>query len=119
MWTTVLALLAIVATIFAIKANIKFDVNEFLRDRRKEKEKSIRTLCPHAVFTEDGQGRPAVRSTFISPSGTQAFRCQICGSVTYDQAYIFEITECWSRNPDELKEKLDKMSAKTKKLRRV
>ena len=37
---------AILTGVLAIKATVRFDVNEWQKERRKQKEERLRSLCP-------------------------------------------------------------------------
>ena len=118
LWTLLLALLLLAFGAFAVKGTIKFDLNEYLRDRRKRKEDHLRSMCPHAVFSEAGQGQLAVRGTYISPPGTTAWQCQLCGRWTHDAAQAQEGVAYWAKHPDKLRARQAQISAKAKKLGR-
>ena len=116
-WNWLFWIAAFVAAIIAVRGIVRFDVNEWLRDRRKQKEESLRALCPHVkpIYVDD---KPAMRSTFVSPSGTLGWQCQTCGTFTHDEASIDENTEYWLSNPRELTKRLKKRSRLAKKLGR-
>lgn len=106
-------LVAAIMGIFAVRTTIRFDLNDWLKDRRKRKKLKLRSLCPHADITEQ-DGQLAVRSTFISPPGTTAYQCQDCRHVTHDKAWIYENTEHWANNPKDLMERLEQLDKLTK-----
>ena len=114
-WSWLGWLLAGLATFVAVRASIRFDVNEWLRERRKRKENNLRRLCPHAHLIMDN-GSPAVRGAYISPMGTTAWQCQLCGDITYDRDAIDEGAEYWSRHPDELITRQKEIARRAKKL---
>ena len=89
---------ALLATVVAIRGTITFDVNEWLKERKKKKEENLRSLCPHAQMVQEG-GEYGVRSTYISPMGTLAWQCQNCGDVTHDEAAVREINAYWAKDP--------------------
>lgn len=109
---------AVVAGIFAIRANVRFDINEWLKDRRNQKERNLRMLCPH-VRVSDRDGRLNFNSTYVSPPGTLAWQCQMCGNITQDDAAVQENTAWWAVNPNELSERNDKIMRLLKKLGRA
>ena len=106
---------ALVVSIVAIRGNVNFDVNAWLKDRREEKKERLRSLCPHVDLTHE-RGAPAIRSTFISPSGTTAWQCQLCGVSTYDRLSVDEQAQYWASNPDELMRRLKKAEKLARKL---
>lgn len=117
-WTAVWAVLALSATVFAIRTTVRFDVNEWLRDRRKQREANLRAMCPHVTALQDEEGRLVVQGTFVSPSGTTAWQCQLCGHVTHDGRLGDECARFYASNPQELVERRKKMEAMAKKLGR-
>ena len=99
---------ALVAAVVAVRATFRFDLNEWLRDRRERNKERAKALCPHVRLTTI-DGEPAVQSTFMSPPGTVAWQCQQCGAITYDQAAIDESAYYWRKHPLELMERLKKI----------
>ena len=114
-WNWIFWVAAFVAAIIAVRGIVRFDVNEWLRDRRKQKEENLWALCPH-VQPSYVDGKPAMRSTFMSPSGTLGWQCQACGRFTHDEAWIDQNTEYWLCNPKELTKRIKKRSRLAKKL---
>ncbi len=110
--------LAFVATVFAIRATVRFDLNEWLNERRNQKKEQLRSLCPHVHGTYH-EGQPAVRSTFISPPGTTAYQCQDCHYVTHDRAWVHENAEYWANNPVQLIERTKQIEKLTKSFLRL
>ena len=109
---------ALVAATVAIRGSIQFDVNNWLQDQRKQKEKNLSALCPHVHATEK-QGRPVLVSAYISPPGTHSWHCQICGHETYDVAAVEREVEYWAKNPMELIKRRRKIEKLAKKLGRT
>lgn len=104
----VLWIVAMLAAIFAVRGVVRFDVNEWLRDRRKLKAATAMNLCPHVrtVKVDDGI---ELHSTFISPPGTVAWQCQRCKTITHDEGWIDANTKYWLEHPHELGERFDKL----------
>ena len=111
-------LLAAGIGVFAIRTTIRFDVNEWQKERRKRQKEQLRSLCPHADITYH-EGEPAVRSTFISPPGTVAYKCQDCGYTTHDRAWLEQHAANWAKNPNELIEREKQIERLTKKYLRI
>lgn len=107
--------MAAVATVFALRATVHFDLNQWLIDRRERKEGAIRALCPHAYLSEE-DGTLVVHSSFISPPGTVAWQCQRCGAVTHDRNATVDNQTYWARYPDKLLEVEKKIERLTKML---
>ena len=100
-----------------LKGEIKFDVNEWLRDRRKHKEENIRLLCPHVQgFTQNG--KQGLRSTYISPAGATYWECQQCGRITHDWDEVRENLERWVNNPEAYLERIKRQNKLGENFRR-
>ena len=106
-----------VASVVAIRGNVRFDVNEWLRDRRTRKKENLRALRPHARFVDEN-GKLVLPSSYISPPGTTACQCQECGDVTHDRAGIQEALNYWAARPQELQERRAEIERQLRKLRR-
>lgn len=106
-----------VASIVAIRGSVRFDVNEWLRDRRTRKKENLRALCPHARFADEN-GNWVLQSSYISPMGTLAWQCQQCGNVTHDRAGIDEALKYWAAHPKELIERQKEIERRARKLGR-
>ena len=113
-----LGLLAVAATVFAIRTTVKFDLNQYLKDRRERAEENLRLLCPHVEPEQDEGGRYIVKSLFASPPGQYHFHCEHCGRVTNDRDEPRRNAQYWAENPMELIARLEKMQKKAKKLGR-
>ena len=109
---------AALVSVVAIRASIRFDLNEWLRDRTAQKEKNLRMLCPHADFSNEN-GKVLIRPTYVSPPGTTAWQCQMCGHITHDDAWVDNVMKYWASHPDELSERNKKMLREAKKLGRL
>lgn len=101
--------------ILVFRANIRFDINEWRRDRRKRLEDKIRMLCPHVSPGKDN-GQYILRSAYVSPPGTTAWHCQKCGHITYAEAEVDAGHRYWLENPKELIERFKKIKKIEKKL---
>lgn len=109
--------LVLLATVVAIRGTVRFDVNEWMRDRRKQKEENLRLLCPHVTMLKNGE-EIAWRPNYVSPFGTLDWQCQRCGRVTNDEQEIKEIVRYWAAHPEEYLERNKKMARLAKKLGR-
>lgn len=117
-WDWIGWVVAAIATMFAIRGSIRFDINEWLKDRRRRQEEQLENLCPHiSVFKKDGKF--VIRSTYISPPGTEAWQCQMCGHVTYDGHAIEQGQRYWAENPDELMKRNKRIKKLARKLGRI
>ena len=111
--TIILATLAV----FAIRGNLKFDLNQWHKDRRQALEANLRALCPHISVVKH-EGKPAIKSLFFSPSGTASWQCQGCGAIVHDSRYVDEIFQYWADNMDALVKRSKQMNKLAKKLGR-
>ena len=110
-------IVAFIATIFAIRGTIKFDVNKWIEDRRNRKEEILRSLCPHVRVSKSANGL-VIKTTYISPPGTVGWQCQQCGHFTYDDDAVNETAEFWGTHLGELNRRNRKMDKLAKKLGR-
>ena len=110
-------LAAIFVAVVAVRGTFKFDVNQWLRDRRKAREENMRLLCPHtSAVVKDG--KLELTSAYVSPVGTVAYQCQICGRITQDRREPTATLEYWARNMDSLMDRHDRMEHLARKLGR-
>ena len=100
-WIWVSWAVGLLGASLAIKGTIKFDVNEWLKERLRQKEENLRLLCPHARFTKENGGT-GVHVAYVSPSGTLAWQCQMCGRVTHDSREVEQVGKYWAANPQAL-----------------
>ena len=56
--------------------------------------------------------------TYVSPPGTLAWQCQVCGQVTYDEEGMDKSGDYWAKNPQHLLDRLKKMKKAASKLGR-
>lgn len=101
--------------VLGIRGVIKFDVNECLRDRRKHKIEILNSLCPH-VWVEFKDDQTLVHSSWISPSGTDAWQCQQCKRITHDHESTVNDQTYWTNNLEELIKRNEKREKLSKKL---
>lgn len=118
MWNWIGWIAAFIATIFAIRGNVHFDVNEWLKEKKKQNAIRLMMLCPHGRMTYEN-GKPVFRSTYISLPGATAWQCQQCGDVTHDYEVIKEISQYWASNPDKFIDNYKKSKKLAKKLGRI
>ena len=108
---------ALITGVLAIKATVRFDVNEWLKERRNQRENYLRSLCPHVqVGMKDG--RQIIKPTHMSPAGVLGWQCQLCGIISHDIEALRGYAAYWKQNPQELVERHEKMGKIRKKLGR-
>ena len=115
-WTGWVA--AVIATMFAIRGSIRFDINQWLKDRREQQEENLKQLCLHSYLDQE-DGKIVLRSSFISPFGTTAYQCQLCGQITYDEDAVRHVARYWAENPVELEQRVRQINKLAKKLGRL
>ena len=93
-------------------------LTEWLKERRRQTEENLTLLCPHVTWEVDNSGTVQVRSTYVSPSGTMAWQCQLCGSITNDTGHPSRVAQYWANNPKALIKRHKKMSRLARKLGR-
>ena len=108
-------IITVIVGVFAIRATIRFDLNEWLRDRREHKIKALMASCPHVMIIT-GLEKKAVRSRYVSPVGSLAFRCEGCGMTVHTEQEIRLAVNYWNAHLDELEEKIKKRDKIAKKL---
>ena len=100
---------------FVLRGTVRFDIGEYLKNRRKNIGENIRALCPHVTFESEDDNLIAY-SSFVSPPGTTAWQCQRCGTITYDIEGENRKTQYWANNIDEYNKRVKKMLKQSRKL---
>lgn len=112
-------LIALLATIFvgavSVRTLVRFDLNRWIDQRKVRKKDALYRLCPHVVL-EPHDGRIAFRNQFVSPPGTNAWWCQECGYITYDDAFMDNNIEYWAKHPEQYSARRKKMGKLIKRL---
>ena len=108
-------IIGVLAAVVALKMIVRFDVNEWLRDRRDQKKEHIRALCPHTDISNDGD-KVIIWSTYVSPPGTRAYVCQQCHHRTFDLTAIESNERYWQSHPNDLIKRHTLLQEKVKKL---
>lgn len=117
-WSWTLGIIALLATMVAVRATVQFNINDWLKERRKQREDNLLRLCPHIRFIKEDGGIRIV-STYISLPGTLAWQCQGCGDITHDRKKIEHDIEYWSSNKDKRNERSEKIKKLARKLGRT
>jgi Zn-finger protein len=113
-----LIIIGMILTVITVRGTVKFDINQWINDRKKQQEQNFIALCPHHYLFSDGDGTK-VGSHFISPPGTSAWQCQKCGHLTHDDLKMKIDTKYWAQNPGALEEQNNRMTKLAKKLGRL
>ena len=118
MWQDIVSwagwLVAAFAGAIAVRGTVRFDVNDWLKQRRKNQLDAIRSMCPHADISVQGS-KVIVTTTYSSPFGTTACRCEECGHVTYDRDAIARNLHYWSNNIQALIDRKTKIAKRLNK----
>ena len=105
---------------FAIRAKVKFDVNEWSKERRRRIEKRFKDRCPHVETERSNDGQTRVRSRYVNRSGASLiWECRDCGKTTGDKNAGERVEIYWASRPEELCERKKEMNRLAKKLARV
>lgn len=95
---------------------VRFDVNEWFRDRHQRDLELVKTLCPHAEPALDQSGNPSIDSFFTSPRGTFSWQCGRCGLITNDAEMVQRQIAYWAEFPDRFLEQEKKFQKHARKL---
>ena len=110
-------LAAIFGLISIISLSVKFDLNEWLKERRRIKEKrlqrQLREACPHAYILK------GKHITQFIPQNDGAWKCEGCGKVTYDGNFVKNIPNHWNNNPKEYMRAHEEYQKLIKKFNRI
>ncbi len=108
----ILTIIALLMGIIAFRVNIAFDVNDWLKERKKMKLSKLQNICPHAsIFKKDEKIQ--IQLDFESPPGTLQWQCSTCG-VIVNQVNESDM-QFWSKNPKELIKRKKLFQKKMKK----
>lgn len=108
----ILTIIAVLMGVIAFRVNIAFDVNDWLKERKKMKLTKLQNICPHASIFKKDEG-VQIQSDFESPFGTLQWQCSTCGTIAnnVDESYI----QYWLKNPKDLIKRKELFQKKMKK----
>jgi|SRR3989338_4405108 len=112
-------LILIIIGAFAIRFSFKFDMNQFLENRRKIKLDQLKNICPHERIIDINGNQIRFESLFSSPVGTLNLVCSQCGCIVNHQNDVNRISERYSKNPSMILEKQKRFFKEAKKLKIV
>lgn len=112
-WAAVAVILGVVGI---LSLRVRFDINEWVRERRQNKIERLRAMCPHAEPAFDENGDPAIASLFSSPPGTVSYLCGRCGIVVHSEDAIQRQMASLLLNPARWQERERKFQELAKKL---
>lgn len=108
----ILTIIAVLMGVIALRVNIAFDVNDWLKERKKREMTRLRNICPHTSILERN-GEIHIQSDFESPPGTIQWQCSTCGIIAnnVDGSHI----QNWLKNPKDLIKRKKLFQKKMKK----
>ena len=104
---------------FVIRFSFKFDMNQFLENRRKIKFDQLKNICPHERIIDINGNQIRFKSLFSSPMGTRKWICSQCGCIVDHEDDVNRISERYSKNPSMILEKQKRFFKEVKKLKIV
>lgn len=107
---------AIAISIIAIRISFKFDMNQFLENRRKIKLNQLKNLCPHGAMSMEGKNI-IFQSFFSSPVGTTQWGCSQCGLIVNSEDEVMRLRDAYMKNPNHFIKKNEKFVKQAKKLK--
>ena len=99
-WEVMLTVFVLIVGVVAVKFAFTFDINQWGESRRNRLKEKLKAKCPHAIPVKEG-GVWGFESSFLSPSGTTAYQCRMCGVVTYDMRAAKYMLERYLSNPEQ------------------
>lgn len=111
-------LLIILIIIFgSIAFKFKFNVNDYLRDRREIKKDQLKNVCPHIRITNIQGKEIQVQSMFNTSYGTFIWMCSQCGLIVNSEDEVNRIMNNYEKDPSKIAEQQEKYYKKAKKLK--
>ena len=107
----------IVASAIAIRFSFKFDLNQYLENRRKIKLDQLKNICPHGRIVDINSNQIRFESLFSSPMGTPKWICSQCGCIVDHKDDVNRINERYSKNPSMILDKQKRFIKEAKKLK--
>ena len=95
----VIAIIAAIAAVVALKLTISFNLNQFLADRLERKKERltarIRGVCPHVEPFFDQENRYGLRHTFDGAPFHTPWTCKVCGHKVVTAGSVDDNTRLW------------------------
>ena len=96
-------LLGFLVTILTVLSfRVRFDVNEWMRDRHQRALERAKNLCTHTKIDFESD---TIGSWFRSPSGTTQWVCERCGLVALGEEFAHAQMAYWVNHPKEYVER--------------
>jgi len=98
------------------KVSVQFDLNEFLKARKKRHARKAQHYCAHMEFQDHKDGLMCI-SLFESPSGTNQWICKTCQLIinNFNQEEQKRNSEYWLKNPSQFKRNIRKYNYHAKR----
>ena len=111
-------IILIFAGAVAIRVSLKFDLNQFLKERRKIKITRLQNICPHCKI-EFNKDNKQIKCTpyFYSPEGTLDQVCSRCKCIVPFEENVKRICENYAKDPKRWLEQENKFIKQMKKLK--
>jgi hypothetical protein len=93
-------LILIIAGAIAIRFSVKFDLNQFLKDKRKIKIDQLKNICPHCKIEFDKDKKQIkAESYFYTEIGNPNYFCRRCGCMVPFEENATKICENYAKDP--------------------
>ena len=111
------AIIIVIICVLAIfSLRVRFDLNEWLRDRHNRRVNQLKNICTHTKIHVSANGDANIGSFFHKPSGTDRWICDRCGLVTLSDEFAREQRDYWAAHPKEYRERERKFARHVKKV---
>ena len=114
-YIAIIAVGGVIGAMVAFKFMFTVDIVRWLEYRQKRLREKARMICPHTEIVKSEE-TISVQSTFISPRGTIAYRCMLCGLVEPDESLAERAVQVWASDLDGLAKRHKKLRKLIKKL---
>lgn len=97
----ILTIIAILISFIAFRINISFNLNDWLKDRKKIKIVKFQNICPHTSIFKNGE-YTVLESDFRSPPGTSQWQCKTCKRIVDSVDDVDDDMKYWRNNTEDL-----------------
>jgi len=113
-----LIIIVFLLSFIAIKITLQFDINDFLKERRKIRVNQLKNICPHNTVSLENE-QFIIRSLFSSPVGTVNWICSQCGLIVSSQEDTQRLMQSNAENPEQIMKGQKEFIKQAKKLKIV
>lgn len=82
-----------------LSVKVRFDLNEWLRERQRRQQGKAQNLCTHTKVELDSNGDLQISSWFRNAPGTSNWICERCGRTTLSDQIAIDEMRRWAGNP--------------------